>query len=270
MLPVSTPDLRRRTLSPIPVQASIVYGPIPSRRLGRSLGINLLPTTAKVCQSDCVYCQYGSRRAHHGLSGEMPSVSEVAQAVEEHLRKMSEARLAIDAITFSGNGEPTLHPQFPVIVDRVRALRDRYLPQVQIAILSDSTTASRPEIRQALMALDERSMKLDVGSQRLFQAINRPLPGVRWEQMIEGLRLLAKASPVTLQSMFITGAFDNTAPDDVTAWIHLVASIRPQDVHVYTVARPTAEPGIWPVPEARLRKIAQLLAARTGIQATVF
>lgn len=252
---------------PYPLQSSLAYGPIRSRRLGNSLGINPLPTTYKLCSSNCVYCQYGWTTNRPAINGNMPSVTHIIEAAEAFSARMQREGAPIHSITLAGNGEPTLHPKLPEIVQALRALRDRWFPQAQVSILSDSTTVHRPRVRQALALLDARYMKLDVGDEAAFRLVNKPMGRVDWERMIEGLRTL---EGVTLQSMFITGSVDNTAPAQVEAWVQTVGRIQPVAVQVYTVDRPPADSGIRTVSPERLRQIAERLTQATAVPAHVF
>ncbi len=252
---------------PYPLQSSILYGPIRSRRLGNSLGVNLLPTSYKLCSSNCVYCQYGWTTNRPAVHGNVPTVAGIREEAVRVFARMQREGTPIHSVTLAGNGEPTLHPKLLEIVQELRALRDRWFPNAQVSILSDSTTVHRPRVRQALALLDARYMKLDVGDEAAFIAINKPMGRVDWQRMIDGLRTLAD---VTLQSMFITGSVDNTSPAHVDSWVQTVAYIRPVAVQVYTVDRPPADAGIRTVSQERLRQIAARLTDTTAIPARVF
>ena len=173
----------------LPLQKGNIYGPVKSRRLGSSLGLNLLPRSYKLCSFNCIYCQYGlnppqSPDMVSALYDELPTVSAIKKAI---LAALASLREKIDYITFSGNGEPTLHPDFPAIVEVVRDIRDRYASHVKLAILSNSTTINKPEMVEALMQLDTPIMKLDAGSEKLYKRINRPAGGVDFNKIVEGL-----------------------------------------------------------------------------------
>ena len=173
------------------LQTSCVYGPINSRRLGRSLGVNLLPSDVKLCTFDCVYCHYGRTDVKAVDPTEanitFPALFRVVDELEHVLQGFKANNDAPDYITFSGNGEPTLHPSFDQIVDRVKVLRDQSVPNVPVAILSNSTTVHLPHVRQTLMKLDRRIMKLDAGSEEVFVAVNRPHASVSLSEIIDGL-----------------------------------------------------------------------------------
>ncbi|MDD5218717.1 MAG: radical SAM protein, partial [Candidatus Omnitrophica bacterium] len=235
----------------IDLQETAVYGPIDSRRLGRSLGINLLPADCKYCVFDCVYCQYGVTKPGHegGKIKKGPELlAEIRKAFEHHRAQ----RTAIDCLTIAGNGEPTVHPDFPAIVDGLRKLRDEFFPGVKIGILSNAAQVHRPEIRGALDKLDRRYMKLDAGTAELVTQINRPHGAFDFDRMIDGLRALQS---VVIQSLFIQGRCDNTGAEDVERWIDQIAVIRPLEVHVYTIDRKPAEAGLERVETKQLREI---------------
>ncbi len=224
----------------IPLQRGVVYGPVNSRRLGRSLGINLLPLHLKVCTFNCVYCQYGWTEKSEG--GHLwPDADTVERAVGEALRQLPEPP---DYLTFSGNGEPTLHPEFPFIAERIIRLRDRYAPGSKTAILSNSSTLSARDVRETIMKLDVRILKLDCGDESCFRRFNRPPRGLKLEKVIAGIRQL---SGVTIQTLFASGEEGNFEPAGVTAWLEKIQQIRPSDVQIYTLDRGYPSQHIYPV-----------------------
>ncbi len=243
------------------LQTGIIYGPIHSRRLGRSLGINLLPTAYKLCSFDCVYCHYGRTRVKTLTPEEspFPSVEQVLNAVEEALQTHQE----IDYLTFSGNGEPTLHPHFPAIVASVRRLRDALRPEVKLAILSNSTTVHLPRIRAALKMFDAAIMKLDAGDPTTLARINRPAADVKLEAIIEGLKDIPN---LIIQSVLVTGRVSNIQGEPFEAWLSALSAIRPAQVQIYSTDRPVAETGVGRVPPTTLRSIAAEIEQRTGLQ----
>ena len=179
--------IRRRRL----VKEDLVYGPLLSRRLGRSLGVNLLGFSEKTCSFNCRYCQCGWTKHPTMEIGErvadLPSVENVASALESKLQQLRREKVPIDVITFSGNGEPTLHPELGAIIKAALALRDRYVPGSRLAILSNSSTVHRPEVRAALEGVDLKLMKLDAGSETLMRRINLPARGFDFTRMLQGL-----------------------------------------------------------------------------------
>ena len=253
-------------LRQISLQDSVVYGPIQSRRLGSSLGINLLPLSYKLCSSNCVYCQYSWTPAEHGAEP-VKRAAELLTRIEQAFQELLEAGTTVDCITLAGNGEPTLHPDLEDVILGVKALRDRYFPRAKVGILSDSTQVHRPKVFQALQQLDVRYMKLDAGDEQTWRAIDKPLGDADWSRMLGGLRNLPN---VILQSMFIQGNSDNTAPEQIDRWVDVVAGIKPLAVQVYTIDRAPADSGVTKVPLERLDAIAALLRQRTGIPAEVY
>src|SRR5512135_957004 len=216
---------------PLPLQEHIVYGPVRSRRLGRSLGVNLLPIGMKVCNMNCAYCQYGwmrgQRRATTRGKG-WPTPAHVDAAVGARLKRAAEQDELLDHVTVAGHGEPTLHPEFEEIAGRLRKLRDRLAPGIRLAILSNSTTATWPDVHRALEHFDDRFMKLDAGDPITYARINGPGPSVH-----EIVDALATLPGVILQSMFVTdteGKVDNTTEGAVGEWLAALARVKPAAV----------------------------------------
>jgi len=252
-------------MSVLELQSDVIYGPINSRRLGRSLGINLLPITHKLCTFDCIYCQYGSSQTASLTEREtgVPSVDEVLRKVETALGQQP----APDYLTFSGNGEPTLHPYFPEIVAEVRRLRDRLCPDTRLAILSNSSRVSQPEIRKAVEQLDDPIMKLDAGDPETLASINRPLAGVAFEEMIAGLRAMPR---LIIQSMIVTGPVQNVEGEAHETWLKALVYLAPQRVQIYSAERPVAETGVQRVPKQVLKRLARNAEQRTGVSVTAY
>ena len=255
------PYMEVSPMNVLQLQSGIIYGPIDSRRLGRSLGINLLPTDHKLCSFDCVYCHYG-RTNVKTLSPEeshFPSVEQVLSAVGEALRTYPD----VDYLTFSGNGEPTLHPHFTTIASAVRRLRDEIRPGVKLAILSNSTTVHFPHIREALSLFDAPIMKLDAGDARTLARINRPASAVRLEHIIEGLK---EIPGLIIQSVLLDGKATNVRSEPFEAWLSALAEIRPTQVQIYSTDRPVPEARVERVPPSVLQRIAREIETRTGLQ----
>ncbi len=255
------------------LQSSCVYGPVHSRRLGLSLGINPLPTAEKYCTMNCRYCQYGwTRHVHERVTSPLPSAAAVLAEIEEVLREANALALELDYITFSGNGEPTLHPDFPQLVDGVRALRDRWTPEARLAILTNATTLPRRSIRQAVAKIEAPIVKLDAGNETIYKDLNRPLESPRFEQVIESLIELREeiGDRLAMQTLFVQGVVDNTAAQALEDWIGCVASVKPGRVQVYSLDRLPADQRLLGVGREALAEIAALVTERTGIFAEVF
>jgi wyosine [tRNA(Phe)-imidazoG37] synthetase (radical SAM superfamily) len=253
----------------MPLQNRIVYGLVRSRRLGRSLGINVLPRDMKVCNMNCAYCQYGLTRKRHPSrqSPGWPSALRIAGAVSTRLRQAAVTGEIIDHLTVAGHGEPTLHPDFEEIAERLSRVRDALAPGIRLAILSNSTTAGWADVRRGLALFDERHMKLDAGDPITFCRINGP--GTSIATIVDALRDLPR---IILQAMFMTdpqGEIDNTVEGAVTEWLHAIDAIQPSCVEVYTIARPPARQELKPAPLRRLREIVQRVRS-IGIPADVF
>lgn len=249
------------------LQPDIIYGPVRSRRLNWSLGLNNLPFNYKLCSFNCVYCQYGWTPVCAidvaDRLDDFPTVSDFSAELEAALRA---SRETINNITFSGNGEPTLHPRFEEMVDIARKLRDEYFPEARIGILSNSSTVAVDQVQRGLAKLDFRIMKLDVGSEEAFRSINRPCPGVDYQAIVHGLKSLAG---VTLQAMFVAGKLQNSDDAAVSEWIERVGEIKPLTVQIYSLHRPPAASSLAEVPRERLEEIAARTEAATGVTVEV-
>jgi len=256
----------------IDLQQGILYGPVRSRRLGLSLGLNILPDEIKVCSFDCRYCQYswtGMLAIQPSLYAQfLPDRQTVSRALRRKLAALERDGTPPDVITFSGNGEATLHPEFPAMVEDVVALRDALAPGCRTAILSNSTTVHKPEVREALLRMDDPILKLDAGREETVRRLNGPARGVEFAAMVKGLRAMGRAA--TLQALFVEGAVDNSAGEEVDAWLEIVHSIGPRKVQIYTLDRGPADKGLLPVPLERLRSIAEEVRRRAQVEAEVY
>jgi wyosine [tRNA(Phe)-imidazoG37] synthetase (radical SAM superfamily) len=242
------------------LETEIVYGPILSRRLGLSLGVNLLPTRYKPCSFDCIYCHYGPTDVK-GLKPEprsLPRSQNILRAVEIALREHS-----VDYVTFSGNGEPTLHPAFAGIAEAIAHLRDKIAPQTKLALFSNSTTAYRKDVRQALAFFDLPMMKLDAGDPDTFAAINQPPREVSWDAIIAGLQ---QVDDLIIQSMLIDGRITNVKGSAFEAWVDTLAKLDPSCVQIYSTEYPVPENGIEQVLPYELKRIAREVGQRTGLR----
>lgn len=222
---------------------SIVFGPIKSRRLGVSLGINLLPRDGKICNFDCIYCECGWNRDGR-TSESMPSADDIEKALEEKLRSMAMAGESLDSITFSGHGEPTLHPEFPQIIRKTASLRDKYFPKVQLSVLSNATRLSDDATVEALKLVDNPILKLDAPANGLAAIINKPAGHYDVEEVVKGMERFG--GNFVLQTMFLGGAaFDYRKDTDaLEAYKAIVRRLNPRKVTVYSLDRPSPEQGL--------------------------
>lgn len=250
----------------------IVFGPVKSRRLGISLGINLLPATRKICNFNCIYCECGWTMSSAVQNEPLPSRREVYEALEQRLSGMKQKKLAIDVITYAGNGEPTLHPEFPGIIDDSIKLRDKYFPKAKIAVLSNSSSIGKPGIREALLKVDSNILKLDSAFELTVKIHNQPRVNFKIGELIENLRQFK--GRLIIQTLFVRGNFkdriiDNTTPDEIEAWLEALKRIRPSEVMIYTISRDTPVEGqLEKVPLQELRKIA-MRVKELGIETQV-
>lgn len=253
----------RHVMGVLRLQKGVIYGPVRSRRLGKSLGINVLPSDKKVCTFDCCYCQYGRTRNPGDLPERLPAVERILEAVEAALK---ESR-SLDAITFSGNGEPTMHPDFPAIVREVRHLRDRLAPGVPIALLSNSSLSMDERIRTAISGVELRIMKLDVGNQEMLEALNGPGQGIDLERIISGL---AQIPDTIIQTLFVKGSVDNRSDAELRDWLSTLSRIRPMEIQIYSLDRPVPEKGLKAVDMKELESISELVKTELHLKARTY
>lgn len=217
----------------------IVFGPIFSRRLGSSLGVNLLPSIGKLCNFDCVYCECGWNKDGKG-DGKFPALSDVERALEEKMSRAAEDGTRIDSITFSGNGEPTMHPDFPEVIDMTLRLRDRYFPDAKVSVLSNATLIGRRAVAEALMKVDNPILKIDASSDELIDRINKPVGKYCLSEVVENL--MKFDGRFVLQTMFLRSPeFDTASAEALGAWMDIVRKLKPREVMVYTIDRETPD-----------------------------
>ena len=225
----------------------IVFGPVRSRRLGISLGINLLPTTKKVCNFDCIYCECGLNDNTNQSPNNLPSREEVYAKLEKKLRALRNEKgysKNPDVITFAGNGEPTLHPEFPEIISDAIELRNRIFPTAKIAVLSNATTIKNPNIANALMSVDLNILKLDSAFDHTIELHNKPDSKICAHELINDLK--AFNGKLIIQTLFVRGVskglkIDNTTTREITAWVRAIDAIKPAEVMIYTISRSVPE-----------------------------
>lgn len=223
------------------IYPSPIFGPIQSRRLGVSLGINLLPADGKWCSFDCVYCECGLN-AWHKPHTPLPTRQEVLQALEARLRDMQTNGPRPDVLTFAGNGEPTMHPDFAAIAEGVKALRDRYFPKAKMSILSNATQITRPGVREALSHFDNCILKLDTVDMDYIERVDRPQGHYDVEAIVDHLSAMNQS--IIIQTMFMGGevdahSVDNTTEAYVGPWLDALRRINPRSVMIYTIDRET-------------------------------
>ncbi len=247
----------------------IVYGPVASRRLGASLGVNLCGPK-KICSFDCPYCELGLTEIRMNQLKQddlFPRPDAVGEAVRSRLREFAQSDESLDMLTISGNGEPTLHPDFLECVQAVIAARDDLRPTLKIGILSNGVHCDNRRVIQAMNLLDVRMIKIDAGNDQAFKRINRPLVRANLSKITSGLR---KLDSVIVQSMFVQGEYDNTRLSDVEEWLEIIGIVQPTMVHLTTINRVPAESGLKAASEDTLYTIASRLKRKLQIECSVF
>lgn len=249
---------------------SPVFGPIHSRRLGISLGINLLPKGGKVCSFDCIYCECGLNKERR-TKNPLPTANEVEEGLRRKLQEMKQEGIVPDVLTFAGNGEPTLHPHFPEIVDRVRGVRDELCPSAKMSILSNATQIRRPEIREALRHFDNNILKLDTVNPAYINNVDRPQGHYDVEEQIRCLEMFQ--GQCIIQTMLMRGEYeghdlDNTGEAYVGPYLEALARIKPKAVMLYTLDRETPVGGLLKADADVMQSIAERIRA-LGIEVSV-
>ena len=242
----------------------IIYGPVRSRRLGISLGVNLLPLHSKLCNFDCIYCECGWNEDNRTERVRFNSREDIRTALTSTLEKMQMEGTLPDVITFAGNGEPTIHPEFEGIIDDTIALRDKFAPQAKVSVLSNATQLHREDVCRALHKIDNPILKLDSAIEETAQLINKPCGNYSVARVIEQLAAFGKE--FVLQTMFLRGDYngtyiDNTTENEFLAWAAVVDYLRPRQVMVYSIDRATPCKTIEKVPREELEKIAERVRA---------
>src|SRR5574344_1918354 len=252
------------------IYPSPIFGPVHSRRLGVSLGINLLPSDGKSCTFDCIYCECGFNADHRPMH-KLPTREEVAATLEAKLKEMSQKGPRPDVLTFAGNGEPTSHPHFAEVIDDTLRLRDKYFPDAKVSVLSNSTFIHRPAVHDALMRVDNNILKLDTVDSVYINKVDRPVGGAyNVEKIIDGLK--AFNGHVIIQTMFLKGMtdgedVDNTSEKFVAPWLEAVKGIKPSEVMIYTIDRETPDHDLRKATHDELDKIRDRVIA-AGIPCT--
>lgn len=240
-----------------------IVGPIHSRRLGISLGVNLLPKDGKICSFNCLYCECGWNEDHRG--GRFPDAADVMRQLEEKLQQMHAAGEGLDVITFAGNGEPTLHPQFAEVIDQTLALRNKYYPEAKVSVLSNATRMTDPRVHAALLKVDNNILKIDGAFDATIRLIDQPADShYSVQQVVDGMKSFQ--GQLIVQTMFVRGEHrgqrvDNTTPEEVSAWQELMRQIRPHQIMAYSLDRPTPEPNLQRVSKEEMQQFVAPLVA---------
>lgn len=246
------------------LHASPIFGPVHSRRLGVSLGINLLPATGKVCTFDCIYCECG-RNAERKTQERLPTREFVVQELEKMLQQMKDEGVAPDVLTFAGNGEPTAHPHFAEIVDDVIETKNRYFPNARISVLTNGTQVHKPKVFSALLKVDDNILKLDTVDDRYIQMVDRPASHYSAKEQVEYFARFNGHAKI--QTMFMKGILangfdvDNTSDAFVLPWLEALKTIKPQEVMIYTIDRETPDKSLQKAPAEVLDAIAKKVEA---------
>ena len=238
----------------------IIFGPVLSRRLGISLGMNLLTVNSKVCTFDCIYCECGWTETSNTDPENTPSAIQVKELLEKRLEKMSANKQKIDSITFAGNGEPTMHPEFPEIIDDTILLRDKYFPETKITVLSNASLINDEKIINALKKVNNNILKLDTVINKTFHLLNKPLVKIDIEDVIRNL--IKFNGELIIQSLFVRSEhngiiIDNTTDEEINAWVKTLSEIKPQLVMIYPISRETAQMNVQKVSKTVLDKITE-------------
>ena len=252
------------------IYPSPIFGPIHSRRLGVSLGLNLLPSDGKICTFDCIYCECGYNKDHRPQK-KFPTRLEVREALEAKLKDMQKNGPIPDVLTFAGNGEPTAHPHFAGIIDDTLALRDHYFPNAKVSVLSNSTFIHKSDVFEALCKVDNNILKLDTVDPSYIELVDRPTGHYDLQQLIEDLK--AFKGKVIIQTMFLKGTtdegidVDNTSDKFVLPWLDVVKQIAPKQVMIYTIDRETPDQSLLKATHEELDRIVDLLE-KEGLKAS--
>lgn len=237
----------------------IIFGPVRSRRLGISLGVNLLPIDSKVCSFDCIYCECGWTPRKREKKAILPKRAEVKQKMQEKLIEMKTTGASPDVITFAGNGEPTLHPDFAGIIDDTIELRNQFAPKARIAVLSNATMIQKADVSSALMKIEDNIQKLDSAFPETIEKLDCPMVPFDLNRIVENLK--AFDGQVIIQTLFIRGEFknqriDNTTEEEISAWLKLVQEINPKQLMIYTIDRDTPTESLERIPLSEMELIA--------------
>jgi wyosine [tRNA(Phe)-imidazoG37] synthetase (radical SAM superfamily) len=250
----------------------IIFGPVNSRRLGISLGINVLPTQSKYCTFDCIYCECGWTHSDQKIKAKLYSRIEIKDAMLKRFPEVIQQGIIPDSITFAGNGEPTIHPDFAGIIDDVLALRNEYFPKAKIAILSNASLIHKPHVKESLLRIDDCILKLDAGSEEMFNRINRPSGKSKLSDIVD--ELISFKGKLIIQTLFLRGEYkgdqiDNTSDYEVDLWLGHLKKINPKMVMIYCIDRATPARNLEKVTVNEMETIAEKVR-ELGIKAEVY
>ena len=250
----------------------IIFGPVNSRRLGISLGINVLPTQSKYCTFDCIYCECGWTHSDQKKRAKLYSREEIKDAMLKRFPEIIQKDIIPDSITFAGNGEPTIHPDFSGIIDDVLELRNRFFPHAKIAVLSNASLIHKPHVKETLLKIDDCILKLDAGSEEMFNRINRPSGKSKLSEVVD--ELVAFNGKLIIQTLFLRGEYngkriDNTSDYEINLWLNHLKRINPQMVMIYCIDRDTPARDLEKVTVAEMESIAEKVRSM-GIKAEVY
>jgi wyosine [tRNA(Phe)-imidazoG37] synthetase (radical SAM superfamily) len=236
----------------------IIFGPVHSRRLGVSLGINLLYLDAKFCNFNCVYCECGWTN-NKIEKKDFHSRETVSAALKKKLQQMAENNKLPDVITFAGNGEPTLHPDFETIINDTINIRNQLAPKCKIAVLSNATMLHRKSVFNALNKIENNILKLDSGIEDTIKLINQPLGKFSINELKENLKRFN--SNLIIQTMFLKGkinskTIDNTSNTEIEKWLEIISEVKPKQVMIYTISRDTPLQTLQKIQKNKLNQIA--------------
>ncbi len=254
------------------LQSQVIYGPVKSRRLGKSLGLNLSPKEIKLCSLNCSYCQYSWTgllvRDAKPFINLLPSVDEVINEFKEKLKGILDNNQEVNFITFSGNGEPTLHPDFLKIVEAIIKIRDKFLKDAKIACLSNSTTLGNKDVLKAMKMIDEPIMKFDTAIKETFLKLNRPSVKIEFEEIKNNLKKLD--GKMTIQTLFIEGSVDNTSNEELRSYINSLRSLKPRLVQIYSLDRLPADKNLIKVSKQKLNEIKKKIEMEVNLKVVVY
>ncbi|MFA6923032.1 MAG: radical SAM protein [Bacteroidales bacterium] len=250
----------------------IIFGPVFSRRLGRSLGINLLPTNKKCCNFNCIYCECGWTTKNNIEKEEFPPAILVKEALEKRLNELIATGQEIDNITFAGNGEPTMHPEFIKIIEDTISIRNKLMNNVKISVLTNATSLANSKILEALNKIDNCILKLDTGKESTFKIINQPVSNITLGEIVNNIKKFK--GKIIIQSLFVKGfinntKIDNTTEEEINDWLKLIKEIKPELIMIYPIARPTPSGNLEKISNEKLKTIAEKVI-KSGIKAIAY